>query len=124
MVGQADYSSPKDRLSCKVWETFVNSENGEGFNGRGIQFVTGALEWDNHIQNLQMGRYIFQTYGLKSSFTALLMRHHKTIFLTIYLTIYTKKSLAIYFGDSQFRKNMIFYLIISKKHVDKRSRVR
>ena len=25
MVGQADFSSPPDRLSCKVWETFVNS---------------------------------------------------------------------------------------------------
>ena len=25
VVGQADFSSPPDRLSCKVWETFVNS---------------------------------------------------------------------------------------------------
>ena len=24
-VGQADFPSPPDRLSCKVWETFVNS---------------------------------------------------------------------------------------------------
>ena len=26
MVGQADSSSPPDRLSCKVLDTFVNSE--------------------------------------------------------------------------------------------------
>ena len=25
VVGQADFSSPPDRLSCKVWETFINS---------------------------------------------------------------------------------------------------
>ena len=25
MVGQADFFCPPDRLSCKVWETFVNS---------------------------------------------------------------------------------------------------
>ena len=25
LVGQADFSSPPDRLSIKVWETFVNS---------------------------------------------------------------------------------------------------
>ena len=25
MVGKADFYSPPDRLSCKVWETFVNS---------------------------------------------------------------------------------------------------
>ena len=25
MVGQADFYSPPDRLSCKVWEIFVNS---------------------------------------------------------------------------------------------------
>ena len=25
VVGQVDFSSPPDRLSCKVWETFVNS---------------------------------------------------------------------------------------------------
>ena len=52
----------------------------------GIRIATSALEWDNHIQNLQMGRYIFQIYSLKPSFTGLLMRYHKTIFLTIYLT--------------------------------------
>ena len=28
VVGQADFSSPPDRLSCKVWDTFVNSVNG------------------------------------------------------------------------------------------------
>ena len=27
VVGQADFSSPPDWLSCKVWETFVNSDN-------------------------------------------------------------------------------------------------
>ena len=26
VVGQADFSSPPERLSCKVWKTFVNSE--------------------------------------------------------------------------------------------------
>ena len=25
MVGQADFSSPPDWLSCKVWEIFINS---------------------------------------------------------------------------------------------------
>ena len=25
VIGQADFSSPPDRQSCKVWETFVNS---------------------------------------------------------------------------------------------------
>ena len=25
VVGQADFSSPSDQLSCKVWVTFVNS---------------------------------------------------------------------------------------------------
>ena len=25
VVGQADFSSPPNRLSCKVWETFLNS---------------------------------------------------------------------------------------------------
>ena len=31
VVGQADFSSPPDRLSCKIWETFVNSELGSLF---------------------------------------------------------------------------------------------
>ena len=26
VVGQADFSSPPERLSCKVWETFLNSD--------------------------------------------------------------------------------------------------
>ena len=38
--------------------------------------------------------------------------------------ILREKSLAIYFGDSQFRKNMTFNFIVSKIYVDKRSRVR
>ena len=35
-----------------------------------------------------------------------------------------EKSLAIYFGDSQFRRNRTFNLKVSKINVDKRSRVR
>ena len=31
-----------------------------------------------------------------------------------------KKSLAIYFWESQFRRNRIFNFIISKRYVDKR----
>ena len=26
VVGQTDFSSPPDQLSCKVWETFLNSD--------------------------------------------------------------------------------------------------
>ena len=33
--------------------------------------------------------------------------------------ILREKSLAIYFGDSQFRRNRIFDIIISKIYVDK-----
>ena len=32
-----------------------------------------------------------------------------------------EKSLAIYFGDSQFRRNRTFNFIVSKVYVDKRS---
>ena len=35
-----------------------------------------------------------------------------------------EKSLAIYFEDSQFRRNWTFNFIVSKIYVDKRSRVR
>ena len=38
--------------------------------------------------------------------------------------ILREKSLAIYFGDSQFRRNRTFNFIVSKIYVDKRSRVR
>ena len=40
------------------------------------------------------------------------------------ITKMREKSLAIYFGDSQFRGNRIFNFIISKIYVDKRLRVR
>ena len=35
-----------------------------------------------------------------------------------------KKSLAIYFEDSQFRRNRTFNFILSNIYVDKRSRIR
>ena len=38
--------------------------------------------------------------------------------------ILREKSLAIYFEDSQFRRNGTFNFIVSKINVDKRSRVR
>ena len=38
--------------------------------------------------------------------------------------ILREKNLAIYFGDSQFRRNRIFNFIISKIYVDKRLGVR
>ena len=38
--------------------------------------------------------------------------------------ILREKSLEIYFGDSQFRRNRTFNFIVSKLYVDKRSRVR
>ena len=31
VVGQADFYSPPDQLSCKVWETFVSSVSGGGW---------------------------------------------------------------------------------------------
>ena len=37
--------------------------------------------------------------------------------------ILREKSLAIYFEDSQFRRNRTFNFIVSKLYVDKRSRV-
>ena len=40
-------------------------------------------------------------------------------FFSIY--ILREKSLAIYFGDSQFRRNRNFNFIVSKIYVDKRS---
>ena len=39
-------------------------------------------------------------------------------------TILREKSLAIYFEDSQFRRNMTLNFIVSLIYVDKRSRVR
>ena len=38
--------------------------------------------------------------------------------------ILREKSLAIYFGDSQFRRNRTSNFIVSKIYVDKHSRVR
>ena len=38
--------------------------------------------------------------------------------------ILREKSLAIYFGDSQYRRNGTFNFTVSKIYVDKRSRVR
>ena len=38
--------------------------------------------------------------------------------------ILMEKSIAIYFEDPQFRRNMTFNFIVSKIYVDKRSRVR
>ena len=38
--------------------------------------------------------------------------------------ILREKSLAIYFEDSQFRRNMTLNFIVSLLYVDKRSRVR
>ena len=58
--------------------------------------------------------------------------HFKSIKLSIkllmvlsgWLNIYTEgKSLAKYFGDSQFKRNRTFNSIVSKIYVDKRSRV-
>ena len=43
---------------------------------------------------------------------------HKNVY------ILREKSLAIYFEDSQFRRNRTFNFIVSKIHVDNRSRVR
>ena len=41
-----------------------------------------------------------------------------------YIYIPRGKSLAIYFGDSQLRRNRTFNFKVSKIYVDKRSRVR
>ena len=41
-----------------------------------------------------------------------------------YDNILREKSLAIYFEDSQFRRNRTFNFKVSKIYVDKRSRVR
>ena len=48
-----------------------------------------------------------------------------SVFVKRYLkSILREKSLAIYFGDSQFRRNRTSNFIVSKMYVDKRSRVR
>ena len=43
---------------------------------------------------------------------------------SIIIYILREKSLAIYFEDSQFRRNMTLNFIVSLIYVDKRSRVR
>ena len=43
---------------------------------------------------------------------------------SLYIYILREKSLAIYFEDSKFRRNMTFNFIVSKIYVDKRPRVR
>ena len=42
------------------------------------------------------------------------------VFFFIIANILREKSLAIYFGDTQFRRNRIFNFIISIIYVDKR----
>ena len=44
--------------------------------------------------------------------------------LWMFYNILREKSLAIYFEDSQFRRNRTFNFIVSSIYVDKRSRVR
>ena len=44
VVGQADFSSPPDQLSCKVWETFVNSVYGGGW-GCLEKYVLRIIVW-------------------------------------------------------------------------------
>ena len=44
VVGHADFSSPSDRLSCKVWETFVNSVSGGGW-GCLENYVLRIIVW-------------------------------------------------------------------------------
>ena len=46
-----------------------------------------------------------------------------TLMMDSYNTL-REKSLAIYFGDSQFRRNRTFNFMVLKIYVDKRSRVR
>ena len=45
-------------------------------------------------------------------------------FVTVMKYILREKSLAIYFEDSQFRRNRTFNFILSNIYVDKRSRIR
>ena len=64
------------------------------------------------------------------------LRNRKIIFKYLYTllsgdlrtvikeNILREKSLAIYFGDPQFRRNRTFNFIESKIYVDKRSRIR
>ena len=50
---------------------------------------------------------------------------HRGLLRIYYLTVVLReKSLAIYFGDSQFRSNRTFNFIVSNIYVDKRSRAR
>ena len=46
------------------------------------------------------------------------------IIFLLYIAILREKSLAIYFEDSQFRRNRTFNIILSNIYVDKRSRIR
>ena len=56
---------------------------------------------------------------LQGQFLAL-VNHYIWLFLSLILR---EKSLAIYFENSQFRRNRIFNFIVSKIYVDKRPRV-
>ena len=51
-------------------------------------------------------------------------RDARLIRVEMCLNILREKSLAIYFEDSQFRRNRTFNFIVSKIYVDKCSRVR
>ena len=54
---------------------------------------------------------------------AIFFDSHIEVNIDWYVHILREKSLAIYFGDSQFRRNRTFNFIVSKIFVDKRSRV-
>ena len=60
----------------------------------------------------------------ENDFTSGLAKFDRYIFGDDLYNILREKSLAIYFGDSQFRRNGSFNFIVSKIYVDKRSRVR
>ena len=53
----------------------------------------------------------------------LLMQQFHTLRNLVKKNILREKSLAIYFGDSQFRRNRSLNFIVSKIYVDKRSQV-
>ena len=66
-----------------------------------------------------------------SIFAIILKRRRKLVALLslsyrciVTINILREKSLAIYFEDSQSRRNMTFNFIVSNIYVDKRSRVR
>ena len=71
----------------------------------------------------------YQLLCVHFSFAIILKRKRKLVALLLLslrciVTILREKSLAIYFEDSQFRRNRTFNFIVSKIYVDKRSRVR